>query len=325
MDALTADRLTEEQISEITLHAFDETALRIERVNGSFNGLIYRITFAGKTVMLKVAPSDKAKLMRFENNGVKSEAAFLKYITDLNISVVPKLLYKDTSKRILNRMYYFTEVLPGVTLCDIYPRLSRQQRSEVYSQLGIHFHKINQIRAKTFGSLAEASHRFHSWSEMFASMIIMMIDDAKKSSTSFDTPFNEIPGKFLRHKDLLEEVTEPSLVILKTDPANALIDPVSKDVSAIFDLENPIFGDTLLQPVALLLDDNKNFSDCYTNGLGYSINEAKRIALYRIFLGMTFITKSHICKTGDMSLEKNGVMLLKSGLEYYRLLFEHDF
>lgn len=325
MDALTAERLTEEQISEVTLHAFEETALRIEKANGSFNGLVYYITFAGRTVLLKVAPSERFRLMRFENDGVKSEAAFFKYLTDLDISVLPKLLYKDTSKRLLDRMYYFTEALQGVSLCYIYPHLSQQQRSEVYSQLGIYFLKINQVRAKTFGSLTDASLQFHKWSEMFACMIIMMIDDAKKSSTLFDTPLDKIPEKFLRHKNLLDEITEPSLVILKTDPANALIDPVSKDVSAIFDCENPIFADKFMQPVALLLDDNKNFSDCYTNGLGYSINEAKRIALYRIFLGMMFITKSHIGKTGDISLEKNGVMLLKNGLEYYKLLFEHDF
>lgn len=325
MDALTAERLTEEQISEVTLHAFAETALRIEKIDGPFNGLFYYITFAGKTVMLKAEPSEKIKLMRFETDAVKSEAAFFKYISELDISVVPKLLYKDTSKRIINRMYYFTEALPGVTLCDIYPRLSRQHRSEIYSQLGIHFHKINQVRAKTFGSLTDVSHQYHKWSEMFASMIIMLLDDVKKSSTIFDTPLDKIPEKFLKHKDLLDEVTEPSLVILKTDPANALIDPISKDVSAIFDCENPIFADSLMQPVALMLDDNKNFSDCYTNGLNYTINEAKRIALYRIFFGMTFITKSHIGKTGRVDLEKNGVELLKSGLEFYKLLFEEEF
>lgn len=250
MNAVTAYALTNEtavkkQISDITLNAFGTAALRIEKLSGFFIGDVYRITTAGKSVILKLA-SDSNKEMSLEKNSIQAEIKTLNTINDCELAVFPKVLYQDKSKKIINKEYYFIECLPGVPISEISDVCPKEKICNIYSQIGIYTNKVSQNTACYYGSMIDKERRFSRWSDAFLSMAENVCNDAEKSKTALPFDAGHIKNKFKEHSLVLDTVEHPSLVDLNTQSDNFLVDTATDDISGIIDCECPIYGDSLM-------------------------------------------------------------------------------
>lgn len=319
MESITKNGVSAITAAAMTRRAFDAEPLEIGEMQGGFFGAVYKIQLSYGEIVLKVAPDDAVRVMRYEKNLMEAEITALKKISEFKYVPVPHVLFYDRSREIINSEYFFMELMPGVPFCDVCEGLTTEKQSELFNQTGVYSRKINSITGEYYGSLSVPGKRFSSWSRAFYSMIDDLLLDAEDMNVELPVDFDRIRSRIEREAPLLDRVEKPSLLHKDLWIGNILVDALSAEITGIVDCERAIFGDALMEPVCGILDGNEDFVCSYTSGSGFNREERLRMALYRIYIGLIGIIECPFRRYPSNETEIFAKGQLEQGLREYEI------
>lgn len=317
MRSMTKNGVSTSEVTAMTKRAFDMQPLKIAEMKGGFFNAVYKVRLSFGEVILKVAPDDGVRVLRYEKNLMESEVLAISKILDFKYVPVPHVLFYDPSRDIINSEYLFMDMMPGVPFCDVCDNLPVMEQSELFAQIGIYARKINSIIGEYYGSLSVPEKRFDSWSRTFYQMIDDILCDAADMNVNLPIDYDHIRRRIESESELLDCVKRPSLLHKDLWIGNILVDTQNVEITGIIDCERAIFGDALMEPPCGMLD-NDDFFGSYMPGLQLSRAQKLRMALYRIYLGLVCITECPFRRYEDDSVEQFARGYLDRGLSEYK-------
>ena len=89
----------------------------------------------------------------FEDWKFKKEYNLLNYLSDYTKIPVPKVLYTDGTKMLINFKYYITEFIQGKSLEEIELELDSKSLKTIFSELGDYLTELHKIQLHRFGGV----------------------------------------------------------------------------------------------------------------------------------------------------------------------------
>ena len=275
--------ITNQQINDICCKAFGHGAAPLNSeliTSGKFN-TCYRIEIAGMDpVILRLAPASQAVLFKHEQYLLRRESNILNTIAKAS-STIPKNIYIDFSRELIDRDYVFQHCLEGELWSEISTELSEKDNEQLWAQLGPVVKRIHSIPGELFGP-PDPVQGYKSWSESVISWISGMIEDMQ----SFQLP-SEDAEEFLSFvcegSELLDEIKQPRLIHGDLWPKNILVDRCNgkPEITAILDAERAIWGDPSAEWIFTFLD----IPDSFWRGYGTLKNDEGAKFRRRVYEG----------------------------------------
>ena len=219
---------------------------RVERLTGGMFATTYRATLTdGTRVVAKTAPTDAGRLLTYELDLVRTEAAVYRLAADRADLLMPNVLLTDFTRTVLAGDVLVVSHLDGIPLIDA-GELAAGTADAVQRDLGAFMARLHTVRGDRFGyPNLEAGLHAPTWPEAFTLMVGALLDDAQRWGTPL--PSDDIRDTLDRHLDALATITIPSLVHMDLWAANVFIDPATAELTGIIDTERAVWGDPLLE------------------------------------------------------------------------------
>jgi aminoglycoside phosphotransferase (APT) family kinase protein len=323
MDSITKSKLTPEIINDLVKHSFgtDVTATEIMELTDGYFNTAYLVTLSqGVKTILKVSPPKDVQVMSYEKNIMDTEVYVLNKLSSHGTLPIPKVLHYDKSCNLIENEFFFMEFIQGITLNKIKAELTKEQSSNIYSELGAILKEINSVSNSYFGYISQENKRFTNWTDAFLSMIKELLEDAIAAKTILPYDTNEIYNLIYKNSKVLNTVKTPSLVHKDIWSGNIFIDPTTAKITGIIDCERALYGDALLDPVCGFLTGNEDFMKSYAGSSILDEEEELRVLLYQIYLYLIMVIECSYRKyPGDDFFNKSSTKLKDAILKLQNL------
>ncbi|KAI9707536.1 MAG: hypothetical protein M1836_000497 [Candelina mexicana] len=218
----------------------------------------------GHKLHLKLTPASTTRLQRHERFLLEAEAQVLLLLGPQPGLSVPQLYGHDSSSRAIGCPYVLTGPVSGMSLLQMRPYLTPNERNHVDKQIGIMINTISQQASAAFGHVTQVSSGAgrRSWREVFLSLIESVLRDAEDMLICL--PDEQIREHIERLAPYLDEITQPRLVVLNAgDASNVVVDPHTKKITGLMDYSRALWGDYLM------VDAFADASPAFYEGFGY--------------------------------------------------------
>jgi aminoglycoside phosphotransferase (APT) family kinase protein len=259
-------------------------------------------------VVLKVAPPPDVPTLTYER-GITLVDVEANLLVSKNTSVpVPKIMYYNFDRDLINRDYFFMEKFTGPPLNKA-KAMTQADKDMVMRECGTFTAQINSIKGSRFGYYAENEEiDSPSWRDSFLNMIRLMLDDGKSLGADYFMEPEKIMQIMENKASALEEIAEPRLVHWDIWDANIFVKKIggSYSIEGITDFERALWGDPLMEATFMNIKTELAFIDGYEQESGVPFdytNEKKcRRIMYNIYLFLHMVTENYSRKyTGGNS------------------------
>jgi hypothetical protein len=242
-------------VQRVVQHSFRSSRILVQQIETLENHLhpvrLLRLS-DGSRLILKMAPSYSAGLLRHERHGLETEARVLSNLNRYTELPIPRLIKFDghESTNLLGSPFILSSFTRGLNLQSMQPYLTAQDRQSIDRQLGIFAFTISSQVSPFFGSVSGASSGLgtRSWRETFLFLLESVLRDAE--DMLIQLPYDQIRTQMNRLTPCLEDVTEARLVVPNFgNSSNVLIDPDTREISGLLDFSNSLWGDILMAEV----------------------------------------------------------------------------
>jgi aminoglycoside phosphotransferase (APT) family kinase protein len=286
-----------------------------ELTNGYFN-TAYMVTLTnGLKTVLKVSPQKDIRVMRYEKNIMEAEVYALNTIRLLGDIPVPKVLYYDKSKEIIESEFLFLEFMDGVPLNTVRSELTEEQYRDISLELVTFVKKIHSMEGSCFGYITRENRNFSNWEDAFLFMINELLEDAKDAGVTLPYEYQKIYSIIFEKRNALSMVITPTLIHKDLWEGNILIDLKTAKITGLIDCERAIYGDSLLEAVCGFLLHNKYFMKSYTGREYLEKEEEIRILIYQIYVCLISVIECTYRKFTDDDYLKSVNKQLYEALE----------
>jgi aminoglycoside phosphotransferase (APT) family kinase protein len=218
-----------------------------ELTDGMYNAA-YLIELAdGQQLVLKVAPSDRVKVLRYEKNIMQAEVEVLRLMRARTEIPVPQVIAYDTSRGLIDNDYYLMTFVPGVGLHKLRQHLSVENQHAIDFRTGEYLRQMNAITGSCFGYFAQPEFHFSTWREAFCGMVDHVLQDGRDAGVELPIPYDALYAQLPAFYAVLEQVTQPVLVHWDLWDGNIFVDPETKKITGILDFERALWGDPLME------------------------------------------------------------------------------
>ncbi|MCL2577603.1 MAG: phosphotransferase [Defluviitaleaceae bacterium] len=288
MESLSKNKLSNSQINSLAKKAFGKAADEISENNiGEFSAL-YILKLAGKEVVLKIAPKDNVRVLRYEKNAMKTEVDALKLVKANTSVPVPAVLFYDTSKELCDSDYFFAEKINGDNFNSISLELSPEQNNDILFQLGKLNRQINSIEHSKFGRLIQPDKQVDNWQTTFMNITTDLLDDSKDLDIKLPVSCVEIESILKSFIFACGDVKTSKLVHWDLWQGNVLVK--NNKITGIIDFERALYADVLMEAFFRKYAMNEHF--CAGYGIDFSApdNNIKiRLALYDLYIALIWV------------------------------------
>lgn len=233
-------------LQRIANNALQTKSVTVER----FGGVVFR-TFRLRSsseffYVLRCRPSFNVRLLRHEEDRLRTEATVLQVLRGRSDLLVPRLIEYNATTTTIGSFYLISGPFKGSILADVEPSLSTQALANIDRSFGKYVRQIARVSGSMFGVVREATiPGYSSWSKCFASMLESLLRDAEDALVSL--PYEFIRAQARRHKLLLDQITQPKLFLLEmVSDRNVVVDTHSMTVSGLLDFSTATWGDPYL-------------------------------------------------------------------------------
>jgi len=316
MESLSKNRLDAEQINALTQYAFGQPAEAVtENHIGEFSAL-YVVKLAEKEVVLKVAPKDTVRVLRYEKHAMQTEVEALRVVRANTSVPVPAVLFYDATKSQCDFSYVFMEKMDGENLNSLSSNLSAAQSRQILLQLGAFNRQINGIEHDTFGSLVRANQRYGDWRTAFTTMCLDVLEDGKDAGAKLPISYDTIWDTVDSYAYACDDVKRPKLVHWDLWSGNVLIQ--GERITGILDFERSIYADPLMEYFFRKEAISADF--CVGYGIDLSAlgqNARIRLALYDLYLALIRVVEYHYREYGrsEYSWREEGLIAAYQAFE----------
>lgn len=249
--------------------------------DGWFNA-VYMIKTNDMEIILKIAPPESIKTLRYERNVMNAEVDTIKLINSFANIPIPKVLFYDNTKRFLDSEYFFMTKIAGTPYLKIKDTLSQSERMAIEIEIGETERKLNNIKGASFGYVSRDAKKSKKWSEAFWNMFFDILHDGKDNEVKLPAEYNAISELVSTRLCVFDEVTEPRLVHWDLYDGNIMIE--NGKISGIIDFEKSLWGDPLMNVYFSNLYDNTNYCKGYRNDTPGSWESKCRRIIYNIYM-----------------------------------------
>ncbi|MFA5006921.1 MAG: aminoglycoside phosphotransferase family protein [Candidatus Izemoplasmatales bacterium] len=212
---------------------------------GEFNAL-YAVKARGVEHVLKVAPTDRRRMLSYERGMMAEEVRFYAWMREKTPIRVPSVRYADFTGTDLPSPWFIMERLPGTTVDRA--GLTAAEREVAFRQTAAMVASLHEVRGAGFGYVQNGLHA--DWHEALAAMVGNLIEDARR----FRMPCPR-GRRLLRavhaHADVLRTV-ESRLVNFDVWEPNILCERKDGDLTLSWiDPERSFWGDRIADFVCL--------------------------------------------------------------------------
>ena len=271
------------------LHSFEELT------DGFFNAA-YRIELDdGLKCVLKVAPAESVRVMRYEKNIMQAEVEVMRLVRIRTELPIPEVYFYDTSRQIIDNDFYAMAFIPGVPLNKLRKDLTETEQRTIGQEAGRLTRQINAIEGPHFGYCAdvappfEPNGRFSFWREAFGAMVSGVLADGIEVDVDLPVPYDELQDKLASFYDVLEQVVVPQLVHWDLWDGNIFVDPQTKRINGIVDFERALWGDPLMECLFGFLSPQSAYAEGYGRQMLATREQVCRRTLYNIYLYLIMI------------------------------------
>ncbi|PKM63655.1 MAG: aminoglycoside phosphotransferase [Firmicutes bacterium HGW-Firmicutes-20] len=306
MESITKRKLEKDQIERLVRFAFKdryEVEQMTELTDGYFNNSYLIQLSSGKKVVLKISPKDDVKVLRYEKNLMKAEVSVLNLIAEKGDVPVPKVLFYDDGRMLIDSDYFFMEYMEGIPLNKVKDSMTEEHLQNVGSDLGKYGRKIQNIKGDYFGFINIENRRYDQWYKCFEMMILDLMDDAESENVNLPVTKKQALCIVEKNQSNLGFVDSPSLLHKDLWDGNIFVDPVSYAIKGIIDCERAIYGDPLLESVCGFLDGNEFFMSQYIGKKILNESEQIRIKLYKFYLFLLMVIECPYRQYNDPNFE----------------------
>ncbi|MBS4219854.1 aminoglycoside phosphotransferase family protein [Bacillus sp. FJAT-49711] len=298
MDSITKTKLSNDEIRNVTMSAFEQSTRFIEELKGGFFNAAYLITLENNDAkaVLKVAHSSDIKVLRTEKNIIKSEVQVLNHVRNNTNIPTPSVLHTNFNKDVIDHNYFFMNYIPGKPLDQQYGQLSKEEFYKISHQVGAYTKQFHKMKGKAFGYTFSGHKGYKKWSDAMISFIDDLILDAIDGAIKLPLSFEELRQVFLDKCFILDTVETPSFVHRDLWWGNIFIDPTTLQITGITDYERSLYGDPLLDFVFGFAEENEGFKNGYGRESSFSKREQCLLSLYQIYNLLLIIIEAHYRK-----------------------------
>lgn len=295
MYSLSKIALSAETAQSIVAHHFGSqrrVAAFEELREGYFNAAARLELDDGFQCVLKAAPLENVKGLRYEKDIMKAEVESMRLVRERTGVPVPEIFVYDTSRSLLPSDFFIMKLLPGSPLHKIRQQIPPEQQAEIERSLGRMAREMNQITNGVFGYWAQPQQPGATWRATFLQMVDWVIADGKAMDVQLPIPYEDLYALMERHFDALDEVTTPQLVHWDIWDGNVFVDPQTCQVTGLIDFERVMWGDPLLESFFGDRNPNSHYAEGYGDGVLSTRRQVQRRMLYNTYLWMIMIIET---------------------------------
>jgi aminoglycoside phosphotransferase (APT) family kinase protein len=275
--------LSTTDISAIVQHGLGATITDASELSGGTFAAVWRAGLAdGRQVVVKVAPSPTARMLRYEAGLIEAEAEYFGMVRSL--APVPEVLAVSPTPALPGQGgWIITTLLPGTPL-------SATDSPRAREQLGAAIARVHTVTGDRFGYTGERPSG-DSWPAAFTAII----DALRADADDWNVPLPPLDGVVERYHDTLATVTRPALLHFDLWDGNVLAGP-DGELTGVVDGERYLYGDPLFDFVSPAIMRRIEDLPDHPFLAGYRpdpFDEAARVrlALYRIHLYVLMIAE----------------------------------
>ena len=250
MNSLTKTTVSEHTLQAIVRKQWGSNALLTawqELKDGYFNSAYLLDLAHGLRCVLKVAPPQTVRVLRYERDLMQAEVSAMELARRHTHMPVAEIYAYDTSNRLLPNEYFLMQHLPGMPLNKIRPQLTAAESEALELEVGRLNRQMNDIHGPAFGYGPATAPRFAGWRAAFLDMMEGVLLDGEEAGVTLPLPYAEIRRRVQHASPALDELETPHLVHWDLWDGNLFIDPLSHHLSGIIDFERALWGDPLME------------------------------------------------------------------------------
>lgn len=263
-----------------------------EELKDGFFNAAYAITLTdGLRCVLKVAPPDGVRVLRYERDILAAEVAVMRLVREHTEMPVPAILGHDTSRRLVDSDFYLMAFIAGAPLNKLRRELTPDEQHAVDREIGRYLRQMNEIAGPAFGYFSHPAPPGQPWRETFLAMLDGVLADGQEIGVALPLAYDALRGRVAAAAPILDEVTAPRLVHWDLWDGNIFVDPATKRVNGIIDFERALWGDPLMEanfvfapPAGLAA-----FTEGYGQALLDTPAQVQRRILYNIYLYLIMV------------------------------------
>lgn len=274
-------------IAEATVgHPVRDFACR-ELAGGMCNA-VYRLSADGRDMALKIAPSHDVRVMRHEQDILRTEAEMLRLFERELTIPVPRLLKWDDSETLCAAPFLVMSWVEGKALSVLEPKPSQEQIGEIKREVGRISRQICTLPAPHFGIPGIPE----SWRENNCDAMLLLVgwllQDAQESGVVLpEGTEEELPRRIETLRPVLNQATAPCHIHTDTWEGNLMVS--DGRLTGLVDHAAIYWGDPLMSHD--FHDFGKEPRRDFCEGFGkttFTEEEWLRISIYRLWqrLGM---------------------------------------
>ncbi|MDE5893648.1 MAG: aminoglycoside phosphotransferase family protein [Acetatifactor sp.] len=311
-NSLTKGTVSEEIINRMVKKAFEEKALEMQELKEGYFNIAYKVRLKDRNVVLKIAPSPDIQIMTNEKNIMYSEVDSMRMVAKRTDVPIPRILFYDNSGSVIDREYFFMEMLQGQSLSSLQDALSEEEKQGIYYRLGQYTRQLNGIEGERFGYYAQPDRQGENWFEVFRDMVRDTYADARRKD--IDMPVEEDKTLELLERDraIFEAVKTPRFVHWDIWAGNVFI--ADNRIEGIIDFERCLWADALMEVGFRNYECNIAFYDGY--GIEELTGEEKRRARwYDIYVALLWCLETDYRGYDNRDFYHMGCRAVQEGIE----------
>ncbi len=314
-NSITKGTVKEETICRMVWKAFEEDALETQELKEGYFNIAYRIRLRGRDVVLKIAPSRDIQVMTNEKNIMFSEVDSMQMVAKRTDVPVPRILFYDNSGSVIDREYFFMEMLQGQSLSSLQDTLPEREKQEIYYRLGQYTRQLNHIKGERFGYYAQPDRQGENWYEVFRDMVRDIYADARRKDIAIPVEEGKTLELLERDRAIFEAVRTPRFVHWDIWAGNVFI--ADGKIEGIIDFERCLWADALMEVGFRNYEYNKAFYEGY--GIEELTGEEKRRARwYDVYVALLWCLETDYRGYDNRDFYHMGCRAVQSGIEDLR-------
>lgn len=310
--SITKSKLAENLINSLVNKAFGKNALKIVELTEGFFNSAYKVMLENKEVVLKIAPPKEVAIMTHEKNIMFSEVSAMEKVAKETEVPVPEILFYDNSYTILDREYFFMEMLKGSSFSSLSDNMTEEQKDKIYYDTGRYTRMLNQIQGSRFGYYGQKEKQGDNWYVVFKSMISDTYSDAERKSIFMPVEKERVLSLLERDRGIFEEVKTPKFVHWDIWEGNVFVS--ENQITGIIDFERCLWADELMEFGFRTFRHHRAFFDGY-GMTGLSREEEWRAKWYDIYLFLIWCLECDYRMYDNRETYEHGSDMLKKWIK----------
>ncbi|MDR3691140.1 MAG: aminoglycoside phosphotransferase family protein [Fimbriimonas sp.] len=286
------DSLTKPTVSQVQLEAICREYLgsklqsAVELKDGWFNAAFLLTDVYGQEAVLKIAPLDTTRVLRYEKALMHAEVTSMRMVRERTTVPVPEILSYDTTRGMADSDLFLAEKLPGMPLDRARPLMTQDAQDAVDLQVGVHLRMLHSLHGCGHGVFNEPAHA--TWRDAFLTMMDWLGHDASDMNVELPEGVFEAGDHLLW---ALDEAKTPSFLHWDMWDGNIFVDPQKATVTGYIDFERCMWGDPIIE--ANYAGPRPAFLKGYASDILSRPGARESRLLYDLYLHLILVIESH--------------------------------